>query len=279
LTSLALAIATKGEWDPDQLLRDLRSAGADSSIEIHIACDPEHAPATPPNGLSVHSKANASLFELWGRAIAQCRSDWVAILHADALPAPGWVPAMREAIARDPRTDGFMGPVEPRFGPSDPRMTGYLTEYVQFRRPLNPRLSEVPGNNLLLPRARLESSGDFSKTRLLRQGLSPQPVEAAVVLYSRRFRLGEYCGRRFRHGRAYAAARTPRLSLLLAVPLTAALPLIRTARIIRQAWRHKPLRLASLRWLPAIIVAESFWSAGELTGYVTRQEGDASALD
>jgi hypothetical protein len=279
LTSLALAIATKGEWDPDQLLGDLRSAGADASTEIHIACDPEHAPTTPPDGLTVHTKANASLFELWGLAIAQSRSDWVAILHADALPASGWFAEMHEAIARDLRPDSYMGPVEPQFGPADSRMVAYLTEYVQFHRPLNPPLSEVPGNNLVLPRTRLESSGDFSKTRLLQQGLSPQPVEAAAVLYSRRFRLGEYCGRRFRHGRAYAAARTPRLSLLLAVPLTAALPLIRTARIIRQAWRHKPLRLASLRWLPAILVAESFWSAGELTGYVTRRPGDTSALD
>jgi hypothetical protein len=279
LTSLALAIATKDEWEPDQLLRDLRSAGADASTEIHIACDPEHAPATPLVGLSVHTKANASLFDLWGLAIAQSRSDWVAMLHADALPAPDWFPAMHEAIARDPRPDGYMGPVEPRFPPSDPRMIGYLTEYVQFHRPVDPRLSEVPGNNLVLPRARVGGSGDFSKTRLLQRGLSPQLLETAVVLYSRPFRLREYCGRRFRHGRAYAATRTPQLSLFRAVPLTAALPLLRTARIMRHAWRHKPLRLPSLRRLPAIILAEGFWSAGELAGYVTRRPGDTSALD
>jgi hypothetical protein len=279
LTTLALAIATKGEWDPDQLLRDLRSAGADAGTEIHVGCDPKHAPATAPDGLNVHTKPNASLFDLWGLAIAQSRSDWVVILHADALPAPGWFAAMDEAIARDPRPDGYLGPVEPRFRPSDPRMIGYLTEYVQFHRPLDPRLSEVPGNNLVLPRARVEGSGDFSKTRLLQRGLSPQAVEAAVVLYSRQFRLREYCDRRFRHGRAYAAARVPRLSILLAVPLTAALPLVRAARIIRHAWRHKPLRLASLRRLPAIILAEGFWSVGELVGYVTRRPGKTSALD
>ena len=120
MTDLALAIATKGGWDPGQLLHDLRSAGADASTEIHIACDPEHAPATAPDGLTVHTKANASLFELWGLASAVSRSDWVAVLHADALPASGWVPAMHEAITRNPRSDGYMGPVEPRFGPSDP---------------------------------------------------------------------------------------------------------------------------------------------------------------
>jgi hypothetical protein len=279
LTTLALAIAVKGNWQPDELLRDLRSAGADAATEIHIACDPKHAPDTAPDGLNVHTKANASLFDLWILAIEQSRSDWVAILHADALPALGWFAAMHDAIARDPRPDGYTGPVEPRFGPSDARMTAYLTEYVQFHRPVNPRLSEVPGNNLVLPRTRVGDWGDFSKTRLLQRGLSPQRVEAAVVFYSRSFRLDEYCRRRFRHGRAYAAARTPRLSLFLAAPLTAALPLVRTARIIRHSWHHKGLRLASLRRLPAIILAESFWSAGELTGYVTRRPGDTSALD
>ena len=214
MTSLALAIATKGAWDPDQLLHDLRSAGADASTEIHIACDPEHAPATAPDGVAVHSKANASLFELWGLAIAQSRSEWVAVLHADALPALGWFAAMHEAIARDPRPDGYMGPVEPRFGPSDPRMIGYLTEYVQFHRPLDPELKEVPGSNLVLPRQRVEATEDFSKTRLLRQGLAPRLIGDAVVLYARPFQFGDYCGRRFRHGRAFAATRTPRVSLV-----------------------------------------------------------------
>src|SRR5439155_8697338 len=78
LTTLALAIATKGEWNPDRLLDDLRSAGAEASTEIHVACDSEHAPSSAPNGLTVHRKASASLFELWGVAIAACRSDWVA---------------------------------------------------------------------------------------------------------------------------------------------------------------------------------------------------------
>lgn len=177
MTSLGLAIAVKGEWEPDQLLRELRSAGADASTEIHIACDPQHAPASAPDGLTIHTKANASLFDLWSLAIAQSRSDWVAVLHADALPAHGWLAAMHAAIAHDPRPDGYTGPVEPRFGPSDPRMIGYLTEYVQFHRPLNSRLSEIPGNNLVLPRVRLEASGDFSRHACSRQVFHHSPLK------------------------------------------------------------------------------------------------------
>lgn len=279
MTRLALAIAVKGAWDADALLENLRKAGADSTTEIHVACDPEHAPASAPRALAIHARANASLFALWGVAITQSGSDWIAILHADALPAPGWFAAMSQAIESEAWKDGYWGPVEPRFGSSDPRMVGYLTEYCQFHRPLDPRLREVPGSNLVLPRERIEATEDFSKTRLLEQGLSPRLVEKAVVLYARQFALRNYCGRRFRHGRAYAAARTPRLSLIVAVPMTAALPFVRTARILRHAWRHKQLRFASLRWLPEILLAESCWSAGELAGYVIRRPGPPSALD
>jgi hypothetical protein len=279
LTSLALAIAVKGAWDPARLLDDLGNAGAAPSSEIHVACDPAHAPGTVPQGLNVHAKANASLFDLWGLAIAQSRSDWIAILHADALPASGWFAAIQRAVETEGWKDGYWGPVEPRFVASDPRMIGYLTEYCQFHRPLGPNLKEVPGSNLVLPRGRIEATADFSKTRLLHQGLAPRFVEDAVVLYARPFRLREYCRRRFHHGRAFAATRTPGLSLVAAVPLTAVLPFVRTARIVRHAWSHKNLRLASLLWFPAILTAETCWSAGELAGYVTHRPGEAATLD
>lgn len=279
MSSLALAIAVRGEWNAERLVQNLREAGADASTEIHVACDPEHTPPNTIQGLTVHTKADASLFDLWGLAVARSAGEWVGILHADALPAQGWFAAMQSAISSEAWKDGYWGPVEPASGASDPRMVGYLTEYCQFHRPLDPRMNEVPGSNLVLPRERLEATEDFSKTRLLRQGLSPRFVEGAVVRYARPFRSGEYCSRRFHHGRAFAAARTPRLSLFIAVPMTAVLPFVRTARIVRHAWRHESLRAAVLRWLPAILVAETCWSAGELVGYVTRRPGDASALD
>ena len=43
MTSLALAIAVKGEWDAGRLLQGLRNAGIDSATKIHVACDPEQA--------------------------------------------------------------------------------------------------------------------------------------------------------------------------------------------------------------------------------------------
>jgi hypothetical protein len=279
LSRLALAIAVKGEWDAEQLAEQLRTAGVPAEAEVHMACDPEFALAESSSSLFVHTRDDASLFQLWAVAIQATRSPWVAVLHGFGLPGPGWFSAMEREIEGEGWKDGYWGPVEP--GPSISRggMVGYLTEYCQFHRPVEPGLREIPGSNLVLPRERIGKSEDFSKTRLLQEGLAPKYVEAAVVNYARPFALGDYCRRRFRHGRAYAAERLPRLSLFRAIPLSLALPFVRTVRIMRHAWRHPELRSASILCLPAILLAETCWSMGELGGYVTRRPGILTALD
>ena len=279
MSCLALAIAVKGEWDVVQLVDELRLAGVPINAEVHIACDPQFVPANPPQSLSIHCAPGASLFELWGLAISASTASWVAVLHVDAPPAPGWFAAMTREIEREGWSDGYWGPVEPRPRISSDRMLGYLTEYCQFHRPLESGLREVPGSNLILPRERFGESKTFSKTSLLQEGLSPRFLEDAAALYARRNRFGEYCRRRFRHARAYAATRSPRLSLLQAVPLSIALPFVRTGRVLRHAFRLKKLRGAGLRLLPAIFLAETCWSAGEFVGYLTRRPGNLAALD
>lgn len=275
---LALAIAVKGPWRTDKLLNQLQAAGFPASTEIHIACDQEHSPAAASHGFIVHGSAGKSLFELWAIAINASQSPWVAIFHVDALPAPGWFKAIEDA------TEGFCGqglwgPVEPGIGPFDRRMVGYLTEYVQFHRPVHPAMAEVPGSNLVLRRALVECGTDFSKTRLIRQGLIPSRVDGAVALYERPIRFPVYCRRRFRHARAYAANRTPRLPLFVALPMILTLPGVRTLRILRHALQHKHLRLSSMVWLPRIVIAETCWSAGEMVGYLTRREGKRAHID
>ncbi len=176
MTSLALAIATKGAWDPDQLLHDLRSAGADASTEIHIACDPEHAPATAPDGLAfirkpMHPCSSCGASRSRRAAPTGSRS---CMRTLSPRLAGSQQCTKRSRVILDRTATWALS--EPRFGPSDPRMIGYLTEYVQFHRPLDPELKEVPGSNLVLPRQRVEATEDFSKTRLLRQGLAPRLI-------------------------------------------------------------------------------------------------------
>lgn len=279
MSRLALAIAVRGRWEADKLAQQLAAAGVPAGAEVHIACDPDFAPTTPSRSFFVHTLADASLFELWALAIGKSRSPWVAILHAYAPPAPGWFLAMDREIERLAWNDGYWGPVELKDDGPPGSMIGYLIEYCQFHRPLEAGMTEIPGSNLVLPRERIATTRSFSKTRLLGEGLAPRYVPDAVVLYARPVAFWGYCLRRLRHGRAYAAARTPRLPLIQALLLSAALPFVRTARILRHAWRHKRLRGASLAYLPAIVIAETCWSLGEIVGYVTRRPGASAALD
>lgn len=284
MTELSLAIAVKGPWDASDLQRALAAAGAMSPrIDIHLACD--CAPDGPLGGINIVVREGLSLFQLWGIAAAQCRAHAIAILHGHAPPAPGWAAAMLSALGSG---QPLCGPVEPDYPPSDPRITGYLVEYCQFHRPLAAGMGEVPGNNLVLARSLLPSSeilerDGFSKTLMLATGtIRPTWLTDAIVEHRRPFALLPFCRRRYRHGRSYGAARLtqanapPRLILLGATGL---LPLVRVARIVRHAWRHTALRFAVLRRLPAILLAETCWSAGEFVGTLTRRPGDPALLD
>lgn len=284
MAELSLAIAVKGPWDVRGLTRALDAAGVMSPrFDIHLACD--RAPDGPSDGINVIVRDGLSLFRLWGIAAAQCRAPAIAILHGHAPPAPGWAEAMLAALGSE---QALCGPVEPGYPPSDPCITGYLVEYCQFHRPIAAGLREVPGNNLVLARSMLPSSAilerdGFSKTLMLATGsLQSTWVTDAIVEHRRPFALLAFCRRRYRHGRSYGATRLtqanapPRLILLGATGL---LPLVRVARIVRHAWRHSALRFAVLRRLPAILLAETCWSAGEFVGTLTGQPGEAALLD
>lgn len=279
MDNLSLALAVKGHWTAQDVLQKLQEAGVPNSVEVHLACDEDEAPCAAGGRLKIYAASSKSLFALWAIAIRGSRSPWVAILHPDALPAPGWFDAINEAIRKGDSKQGVWGPVEPAFGPFDSRMIGYLTEYVQFHRPVDPRLNEVPGSNLVLPRDVAESGETFNKTHLLRQGFSPTRVDKAMVLYDRSMNYLKFCQRRFRHARAYAADRPIKHSVIFFVIMTLFLPVIRVKRIFLNSWRHKHLRVATLRWLPAILMAETFWSVGELVGYWTGRSGNVAALD
>lgn len=284
MTGLALAIAVKGPWNAAALASALRAAGAMApGVNVHLACD--HPPTAAMEGIDVIVCSGVSLFRLWGIAAARCRAEHVAILHALSPPAPGWTGVVLAALRAG---RAVCGPVEPGYAPHDPRIIAYLVEYCQFHRPVSPWLDEVPGNNLVLPRAMLPAPAvldrdGFSKTDMLDAGrLHPTWVNEAVVQHRRDFALAAFCRRRYRHGRSYAAKRlaaptVSRRALLTVFAL--ALPLVRVARIWRHARRIPALRGAVIRRLPAMLLAEACWSLGEGIGYVTLRTGDPAQLD
>lgn len=288
MVTLALLFAAKGACNVaalNQLLEASRALDR-PEVEVHVLCDSTTRLTPPlPEGVRLHLEAEpVSVFRLWGAGIARTTARYVAILDVQYVPAPGWLDAVLARLRHDPPP--FFGPVEPGYGADDIRMVGYLTEYVQFHRPIAETMAEVAGANLVLPRAAAGDPADlaahgFVKTALLSQ-MKPELADDCLAIHHKAFALGLYQHRRFRHGRAYAARRLalpdapPRLAATLFTPL---LPFLRVARIYRHAQRVDTCRAAFWRFWPHLLWVEAGWSAGECLGYLTRRGGDESLID
>lgn len=288
MVTLALLFAAKGPCDVAALNEMLDTSGAlgRPEVEVHVLGDSTTRLGPPLlNGVRLHLEPEpVSVFRLWGAGFARTTARYVAILDVQYVPAPGWLDAVLDRLGHDPPP--FFGPVEPGYRSYDIRMVGYLTEYVQFHRPVVETMSEVAGANLILPRLAPGDPDDlaahgFVKTALLGQ-MKPELAEDCLVIHHKTFALGPYQRRRFRHGRAYAARRLtlpgapPRLAAALFTPL---LPFLRVARIHRHARRVETCRVAFWRFWPQLLWVEAGWSAGECLGYLTGRSGDERLID
>lgn len=286
--TLALLFVAKGPCEIAPLIQMLETSGALGRIEVevHVLGDSTTRLDPPlPEGARLHLETQpASVFRLWGAGINRTTARHIAILDAQYVPAPGWLDAVLARLRHEPPP--FFGPVEPGYGVQDMRMIGYLTEYVQFHRPISEAMSDVAGANLILPRASAGDPADlaaqgFVKTALL-NALKPELAPDCVVIHQKAFALASYQRRRFRHGRAYAARRLkqpdapPRLAAALFTPL---LPFLRVARIRRHAQRIEACRAAFRHFWPQLLWVEAGWSAGEFVGYLTGRGGDESLID
>lgn len=286
MVTLALLFAAKGACDAAALNRMLETSGVldRPEVEVHVLGD-STTRMTPPDGVRLHLATEPlSVFRLWGAGISRTTARYVAILDAQYVPAPGWLDAVLDRLDDSPAA--FFGPVEPGYSAQDMRIIGYLTEYVQFHRPIIATTTEVAGANLILPRTATGDLADlaahgFVKTALLGR-MTPELAPDCLVIHHKTFALGPYRRRRYRHGRAYAAHRLkqpdapPRLAAALFTPL---LPFLRVARIYRHARRIETCRVAFWRFWPHLLWVEAGWSAGECLGYLTGRGGDESLID
>ena len=276
---LALAVAAPDGCDARDFFAALEADGVLSAPDVEIRVVVQDAarplPAVPPGVVVETAGRKSSIFELWGLAVRLATADYVAVLDARCPIESGWLAEVRARLAGNP--PALFGPVRCGWPGSSPDIVGYLVEYAHFHQPLAPGLRETPGVNLIVARGLathpevLQADG-FVKTRLLAclsaTGALPLPVEGAAVVYRKRYSFGAYCRHRFRHGRCYGADRgLPPARRLCAALTTPALPPLRTWRIYR-ACRHARLRGAFFRWLHRILIAETAWSLGELTGYL-----------
>lgn len=289
MPSLSLAVACKGLIDARAFWQSIVPMITNADIEVHLAYDSAEQLEGMPQKVVPLFVESASVFQMWGAAIARSSSDYVAILHAACPVSEQWIDAISQAmIAGKPL---ICGPVEAQYERGDRRWVGYLVEYAQFHRPSAATLQEIPGNNFVLQRQLCGSKADlpvmgFSKTRLLpdwqERNIEICRVEAAIVRHERSLDYRSYRARRYYHGRAYATERVAhcaglkRAALILTTPLVAPL---RVYRIARHCLRVPRLRKPFLRFLPAIVLSELGWALGELAGYVSSAKVDDDCLD
>ena len=188
------------------------------------------------------------------------------------------------------KTPVFYGPVNSGWPEKDSRNTGYLIEYAQFRRPLDPELPEYPGNNIVFQRELLEAvslvGAGFQKTFFLRQvkeklGITPSACNGMIVTYRKQYDWNYYLRRRYCHGRLYGASHAEVLGsrrYLYAAGILI-LPLLRYSRILLAAKRAPALYRSVLRFSMSILVSECAWSLGECSGYIAGPPEDGLFLD
>lgn len=268
-TLQALAASTR-DLDAEVILADGSADGSgDNALE-----------AAPARRVAVAQGANAARLRAAGVTASSGRC--VALVEPWSRPVPGWGQALlaRHAQTREAVVVG--GPVL-YDGPDRPTAWAeFLFEYGAFLPPREGEVPELPVNNVSYPRELLERFRPSWQDGFWKHFLHRELREAgtrffseprALVRHARVLPFSRFCRERVDHGRAYAARRGSSAARALAAPL---LPPLLAARLGREVLRKPGGTRAYLRALPALLLAECAWSAGEALGDLA---GDGGASD
>lgn len=276
---LSIVAAAPEGADVPAFVDALTADGALHDGEVEVIIVQLHDPGSCVQAATIAFETlerQCSIFELWGAGVRKARAQAIALLDARCPPAEGWLRAVRAQLPL--QVPAMFGPVACGVDIRTPDIVGYLVEYAQFAPPLDPDLSEVPGLNLIVARdvahapSVLREDG-FAKTRLLSalgRSQVPRPIPQAIVQYRKHYDFAAYCAHRYRHARCYAADRSmPSILARARAPLSAPLlPALRVWRILRSVRRQPSHAKAARRYLHRILIAETAWALGELTGYL-----------
>lgn len=274
--SVIIASATSGgalERCLGALLPQTRRIAA----EVIVADATGAAAAEPPEVVWMSFPTGTSTPDLWGAALERARGGILAVLDGATVPGEGWAEAVMASVTRERPIIG--GAVEPLLEGTYADWTAYFTEYAQFMRPLARGVaSELPGNNIAFRRDMLGigpeyNSPSFWKTywcgRLAEAGIRLHADPAVVVWNAKRYRLGAFLRRRYRHGRCFGGMRVRgaswqvRAVRVLAAPLV---PIVLLGRVVRNVWPKGKHRMRLLFALPGVLLSTIAWAIGEGIG-------------
>lgn len=207
--------------------------------------------------------------------IKHCKGDIIALTDSSCVVDINWIPSILKAHQSASLVIG--GAVE-KSGPlSLLDLAVYFCEYGQFMYPLSQEtVQELPGNNISFKSASLSKIGhEFWKShwcaKLQNEGVKLKADPSVLVYYHKNYKLLSLLGRRFQHGRCFAAMRSAQSSVFKRTFLAGAsiiLPFIFLSRTVKVIFQKKRLITEFFLAFPFVVLTIVAWSFGETCGYL-----------
>lgn len=213
------------------------------------------------------------------------RGRYVVLTEDHAHAEPGWCAGLVQVLAENPRAGCAGGAVEC----GQPGLLAFAVYLCDFGRYQNP-LPEGPAwyvsdSNVCYRREALTAISDvwqgdgkdYHET-IVHGALAARGLELRltprVVVWQTRSGLGLAAAlkERFVWGRSFAGSRVAGVGLgrrLVFAALTPVLPFVLTLRLLRGALAKRRFVGRALLASPLLLLLSTFWSIGELVGYVT----------
>lgn len=228
-------------------------------------------------------RRGALIPELWRDGIERSSCDLVALSISPMVPAPDWVAAVRAEL-RD--ADVVGGAIDPGPGLRVSDFAEYLCRYAKDMRPFPPHRSlDLPGDNSAYRRSLLVEARDayadgfwepVVNRALAERGARLWQTPALVVHQGRSAGWPAFTRQRVRHGEAHGRQRAQRFGTArnaLGVLGAPAVPLLLTARILREVDSRGRLGLRTLLALPHVLLFNAAWAVGEARGHLLALRG------
>jgi hypothetical protein len=235
--------------------------------------------------------AKTSLAKLLGAAIVRAKGEIIAITDSSCAVADDWVSSILRAHEAE-ESPVIGGSVEISENENLTSRAAYFCDYGQFMLPA-PRgtVGVVPGNNLSIKRRVLDESAEFVRPefwktlwcrKLQSEGARLFSAPEIRVNWRKSYKFTAFLARRFHQGRCFAGMRFAKETFFKRLFYSAGtvfLPFLFLFRISVPIFQRKRFRRIFLLSLPIIILAVTFWSAGETIGFLAGTGTSCGRID